>query len=184
MNIAYLAKTLETEELSEVVQNFDGVPLDMNLALWAAEDSGEVEINQEANSIKLLKDVQPESDEELRHKILRVIQHYAKNKSNITRGRLTTQMKDPISGKGYPWHDYIMAVQHLIDDGTVVQHVIDVPAKSEKRVGKKGKEKTVILRQAHKFAFLCLPENESENAEWNAKTVNDWIAEVESNSVK
>lgn len=184
MNIAYLTKILGTEELSEVVQNYDGVPLDMNLAIWASEDAGEIEVNQEANSIKVLKDVQPESDPELRHKILRVIQHYAKNGANITRGRLTTQMKDPVTGKGYPWHEYICAVQHLIDDGTIVQDVIDVPEKSEWKTGKKGKQKKVVIRPAHKFAFLCLPENEADNAEWNAKTVNDWIAEVEAASVK
>jgi len=184
VNIAYLTKILDTTELDEVVGNFDAPALDMNLAIWAGEEAGEIETDRENGTIKILKDVAPDSDPELKHKVLRVIQHYAKNEANITRGRLNTQIKDPTNGRGYPWHEYICAVQHLIDEGTVVQDVIDVPQKSKKFTDKKGRKKEKILRPAHKFAFLCLPENAENNAEWNAREVNEWIATTEAEVVK
>jgi len=43
MNIAYLTKILDTTELDEVVGNFDAPALDMNLAIWAGEEAGEIE---------------------------------------------------------------------------------------------------------------------------------------------
>lgn len=184
MNIAYLTKVLDTTDLNEIVGNFDAPALDMNLAIWAGEEAGEIETDREKDTIKILKEVQPDSDPDLRNKILRIIQHYAKNEANITRGRLNTQIKDPTNGRGYAWHEYICAVQHLIDDGTVIQDVITMPEKSEMRTGKKGKQKKVIIRPAHVFAFLCLPENGDQNAEWNAREVNKWIAETEDASVK
>lgn len=179
MNVAYLTHILGTDKLSEVVQNFDTPPLDMNLAIWAGEKAGEIEVDRDADTITVLKVPTPDSDEELRGKVLRVIQHYAEGQANITRGRLNTQVKDPVSGKGYPWHEYICAVQHLIDEGTVVQEVIDLPEKSEWKTTKKGKKKKVLIRPAHKFAFLCLPEHGENNAEWNAKSVNEYIASTE-----
>ena len=97
---------------------------------------------------------------------------------------MNSQVKDPTSGLGYGWHEYINAVQHLLDDGTIVQDVIDVPAKTKSIITKKGKQKTKVLRPAHKFAFLCLPENAEQNGEWNAKAINKWIADVEAALVK
>lgn len=179
MNVAYLTSILKTDKLSEVVGNYDAPPIDMNLAIWAGEKAGEIATDRDNDKITILKDPVPESDDELRDKILRVIQHYAAGEANITRGRLNTQIKDPTSGKGYPWHEYICAVQHLIDEGTIVQEVIDLPEKSEWKVGKKGKKKKVIIRPAHIFAFLCLPEHGENNAEWNAKSVNEYIAATE-----
>lgn len=162
MNVLYLLKILETEKLSEFVANIDLAPLDMNLAIWGAIDAGEIKIDEEKDQIKALKDAEPSADPDLQNKLSRAIQHYAKNETNITRGRLNGYIKDPASGHGYAWHEYLMALQQLIDTGVVVQDTIDVP-KSKKR-------------PAHKFAFLGLPEN--DNAEWNAKAVNKWIDDV------
>lgn len=162
MNILYLLKILDTDKVSELVANIDAPPLDMNLAIWEAIDRGEIEIDEEKSKVTALKEAQPSSDPDLVNKIIRTVQHYAKNGTNITRGRLNGQIKDPASGYGYPWHDYLMAMQHLIDQGTVVQDVIEVP---------KSKN-----RPAHKFAFIGLPEN--DNAEMNAKAVNKWIDDI------
>lgn len=168
MNILYLLKTLNTNKLSELVANIDLPPLDMNLAIWGAIDAGEIEVNEEKDRVTALKDAEPSSDPDLSSKLIRVIQHYAANEVNVTRGRLNTYVKDPVSGQGHAWHEYIMALQHLIDDGHVVEEVLSVP-KTKKR-------------PYHKFVFLGLPEN--DNAEWNAREVNKWIANFESGKVK
>lgn len=196
MNVAYLLKCLDTEVLDELVANIDTPPLDMNLALWDAVDRGEIEINDEetvvskldnkehTGRVKLLVEPTPSSDPDLKNKILRTIQHYSRDEVNINRGRLNSQVKDMSTGKGYGWHEYIMAVQHLIDEGLVVQHVIDVPASTKEKISKSGKKKTKVLRPAHKFAFLGLAENEDKNEEWNARAVNKWIADMEQHMLR
>lgn len=168
MNILYLLKILDTSKLSELVAVIDLPPLDMNLALWGAIDAGEIEIDEDKDRVKALKEAEAWHEPDLSNKLLRVIQHYAKNESNITVGRLNSYMKDPASGVGYKVHEYLMSMQYLIDNGQVTEDMISVP-KTPKR-------------PYHKFVFLCLPEN--PNAEWNAKAVNKWIANFESTKVK
>lgn len=169
MNLLYLLKILDTKKLSELVANIDLPPLDTNLAIWDAIDADEVEIDEDKDRVTPLKTWQASSDPELTNKLIRVIQHYAANQTNITRGRLNSYIKDPVSSRGYPWHEYLMAVGHLVDEGHVVEEVISVP----------GVKK---IRPPHKFVFLGLPEN--DNAEWNAKAVNKWITDFENNKVK
>lgn len=189
-NVPYLLKCLDTEALPELVANMDLPAIDMNLAIWDSIDRGEIAVDEEEQvgehlgSVRLLKTPEPSSDPELKNKILRVIQHYAREEINVTRGRLNGYVKDPVSGQGYGWHEYICAVQNLIDDGIVVQDVIDVPVKVKNFKDKKGRDKQKILRPPHKFAFLGLSENAEKNAEWNAKEVNKWIADTEAEMLK
>ena len=184
MNVAYLTHVLETNKLSEVVANIDLPALDINLAIWEAIDRGEIEVDEEKDFIKVLVVPAPSSDEAIKNKILRVIQHYAREKTNITRGRLNGYVKDPTSGQGYGWHEYIMAVQHLIDDNIIEQQVIET--EPGVRVFKKntGKTREKIVRPAHKFAFLGLLENSEVNSEWNQREVDKWIASFDKAMVK
>lgn len=179
MNVPYFLSILDTDKLSELVANIDLPPLDLNLAIWESIDRGEIEVDEENDKVKLLVTPEPSSDSDLKNKILRAIQHYTREKTNITRGRLNSYIKDPTSGQGYAWHEYICAVQHLIDGELVVQDVIDVPEKKHTIVNKKGRKKEKVVRPAHKFAFLGLKENEEVNAEWNAAAVNKWMEDVE-----
>lgn len=164
MNIPYLLKKLDTTELSELAANIDLPILDMNLAIWDSIDKGEISVDEEKNEVKLLVEPTPSFDDDLKSKLLRVVQHYAKNGSNVTRGRLTTYIKDPVTNQGYGWHEYITTLEFMIDNGEIVQEVIDVPGVKKKR-------------PPHKFAFLCLPENNENgvNEEMNAKAVSKWI---------
>lgn len=160
MNIPYLLQKLNTAKLSELVANIDLPVLDMNLAIWDSIDKGEIRVDEDEDIAELLIEPVPSMDEDLGSKLLRVVQHYAKNGSNVTRGRLNSYIKDPVTNQGYGWHEYITTVEFLIDKGTIVQEVIEVPGVKKKR-------------PPHKFAFLGLPEN--DNTEMNAKAVNKWI---------
>lgn len=184
MNIPYLLSMLKTEKLSELVANIDLPALDMNLAIWESIDRGEIEVDEEKDTVKLLVAAEPSSDSDLKNKILRVIQHYNRENTNVTRGRLNGLVKDALTGQGYPWHEYIMAIQHLIDGELVVQTVVEVPAEVKTTVKNTGKKKEKIVRPAHKFAFLCLTENVESSEEWNKKSVEKWIAEFKQASVK
>ena len=189
-NVAYLLKILDTESLPELVANIDLPILDMNLAIWESIDRGEIKVDESEEvgklmgSARLLVEPEPSSDPDLKNKILRVIQHYAREETNVTRGKLNSYVKDPVTGNGYPWHEYIMAVQDLVDGGSVVEAVVDVPARVKRFTDKKGRKKQRIMRPAHKFAFLGLAENAEHNDEWNAKAVNKWIAGFDAEMIK
>lgn len=165
MNVTYLLKILDTEKLSELVKLIDATPLEMNLALWDAEAAGDIEIDRDKDFIKLIVDPEPWFDPELTNLLLRTIQHYAKNETNITRGKMNNLIKDPVTNFGFKMHEYVMSIQYLIDTGQVVVEVIDMPATKK--------------RPAHIFMFIGLPENNEVNQEWNARVVNKWIADFE-----
>lgn len=168
MNILYLLKILDTTKLSELVANIDAPFLDLNLAIWEAQRDGLVEINEEKDSIKPLQVHEISFDSDLANKLLRVIQHYASKEINITRGRLTNLVKNVGSEFNYPYHDYLMSLQYLIDSGQVQEAEVSVP--------KMGK------RPYHKFVFLQLPDN--PNDDWNRTEVNKWIANWNKKDVK
>lgn len=175
MNIPYLLSILETDKVSELVANIEATPLDIDLALEDAKANGEIEIDKENDYIKVLKKHELTCDKDLAAKLLRTVQNYSRQNTNITRGRMNALIKDPMSGKGYDWHEYITSLHYLIDTGAIEQAVVDVPRAVKKFIDKKGRKKEKEIRPAHKFAFLQLPENGENNAEWNAKIVNRWI---------
>lgn len=160
MNIPYLLKILDTNKLSELVANIDLPPLDINLAIGDAENDGQVEVNREKDRIKSLVEPEVTFDADLASKLLRTMQQYERNETNITRGRLNSLIKDPVTGRGYGYHEYIMALHYLIYSGQVEQEVVSVP-----------KEKD---RPYHKFVFLQFADNPNED--WNRDVVNKWVA--------
>jgi hypothetical protein len=168
MDIIYLLRILETDKVSELVQNIDLAPIDINLQIWAAIEEGYVEVDEQKGTIKPLVTHIPSCDRALADKLLAVITHYASKQLNVTRGVLNSTVKDPMSGKGYAWHEYLMALQWLIDTKRVEESVVSVP--------KTGK------RPYHKFVFLGLPDNPNE--EWNAREVNKWIDNFSTKKVK
>lgn len=169
MNLLYLIKSLKTNKLSDVVANINEAPIDVNIAIWQAIENGDIEVDEDKDRIKPLKDSEMWHHEELTTKILYVIKHYVKNETNITRGNLFKYIKDPMTMQGYKTHEYLMSLQYLIDTGVVEEQEITVPEIKNKR-------------PFHRFVFLCLPGNPNE--EWNAKAVNKWIANFDENKVK
>lgn len=168
MNIPYLLKILDTNKISELVGNIDLPPIDINLMIWDAIKNGQIEVDEKKDRIRALVEPEVSFNSDLANKLLRVIQHYASKEINVTRGTLNGVIKDPTSGKGYGWHEYIMALHYLIESGQVIEMEVSVP---------KSKD-----RPYHKFVFLCLPENDNE--EWNAREVNKWIANWAKKRVK
>lgn len=168
MNILYLLKILNTNKISELVANIDAPFLDINLAIWDAAKAGDVEIDENKDRIVALKEPEITFNSDLATKLLRTMQHYNARETNITRGRLNTLVKNTATEFNYAWHEYIMALQYLIDSGQIEEQVISVP-KSNKR-------------PYHKFVFLCFADNPNE--EWNSREVNNWIANWEKKKVK
>lgn len=168
MNIPFLLKILNTNKLSELVANLDLPPLDMNLAIFDAERDGQIEVNREKDRIKALAEPEVSFDSDLASKLLRMMQHYERQETNLTRGRLNSQIKDPTNNIGYPWHEYLMALQYLIDSKQIEEEAVSVPQLGD--------------RPYHKFVFLQFPDNPNE--EWNRDVVNKWIANMAKSKVK
>lgn len=168
MNILYLLKILKTNKISELVQNIDLPPIDINLAIWDAIKNGEVEVDEQKDRIKPLKEAEISFDSDLATKLIRVIQHYASKEINVTRGTLNSVIKDPTTDRGYPWHEYMTSLQYLIDSGQVLEMEVSVPKAGD--------------RPYHRFVFLCLPDNDNE--EWNSREVNKWLANWNRDRVK
>jgi len=168
MNIPYLLKILKTNKLSELVANIDLPPIDLNLAIWDAVKDGQIELDEKKGTVKALVKPEVSFDGDLANKLLRVIQHYASKEINVTRGTLNGVIKDPTTGNGYAWHEYISALQYLIDTDQVIEEQVEVP--------KTGS------RPYHKFVFLCLADNPNED--WNRREVNKWVANWKPSKVK
>ena len=168
MNIPYLLKILNTNKIQELVSNIDLPPIDINLAIWDAISAKQVEVDEKKGTITALVEPEASFNSDLASKLLRVIQHYASKEMNVTRGTLNSVIKDPSSDRGYPWHEYICALQYLIDSGQVIEEVVSVPKTKN--------------RPYHKFVFLCLEGN--DNQEWNAREVNKWLANWKPSKVK
>lgn len=160
VNIPCLLKILNTKKLSELVANIDLPPLDLNLLIWDAEKAGEIEVNLEKDKVTALTEPEITFDSDLASKLLRTLQHYEVREINATRGRLNSLIKDPSTGEGYPYHEYLLALNYLTESGQVIEMPVEVP-KTGKRLYKK-------------FVFLCFPDNDNET--WNKKEVNNFIA--------
>lgn len=168
INIPYLLKILDTKKLSELVANIDLPPIDINLLIWDAVRDGQIEIDEKKDRVTALVTPEITFNSDLANKLLRVMQHYEAKETNITRGRLNSSMKDPTTDKGYPYHEYLMALHYLIDSGQVFQEEVAVPKLGE--------------RPYHKFVFLQFADNPNED--WNRREVNKWIANFAKKSVK
>lgn len=160
INIPYLLKILDTKKLSELVANIDLPPLDINLLIWDAEKDGQIKLDVDKDQVTAIAEPEITFDSDLASKLLRTMQHYETQELNITRGRLNSVIKDPASGKGYAWHEYLMALHYLIDSDQIEQETVEVPKKGD--------------RPLHKFVFLQFPEN--PNDDWNRNEVNKWVA--------
>lgn len=161
MNIPYLLKILGTKKLSVLVENIDLPLIDINLAIWDAEKAGEIEINDKKDKVKLLIDPEVTFNSDLANKLMRVMRHYESQNINVTRGRLNQLVKNQGHQFNYPYHEYLMALQYLIDTEQVSEEIRSVPEIKDKR-------------PYHKFVFLQFPDN--PNDEWNRKEVDKWIA--------
>lgn len=146
-----------------LISNIDAPLLDINIALWEAEDAGEIKIDQKKDKIKVLKEATPSCDRDLADKIMKVVRHYEKQELNVTVGKLLSWVKNPAMEHNYPYHDYICSLQYLIDTGEVKEEIVSLPKAGD--------------RPFHKFVFLCLDGNPNE--EWNSKAINKFIAEFE-----
>jgi len=162
MSIPYLIKILGTKKLSDLVANIDLPFLDINLLIDDAIADGQIEVNKSKDTVQALVEPEITFDSDLANKLLRTMQHYWASEKNITRGRLTSLVKNAGSQFNYPYHEYLMALQYLVDSKQVEEQ-IEVIEKDKK-----------TKRPRHVYVFYQSPDNPNED--WNKKIINNWVA--------
>lgn len=163
-----LLEALKTDDLKTVVGYLDMAPLDIDLLLYEAQESGVIEINKEKAKIKALMPAGAlYYDGELAEKLLKIIKRYDDQEANITRNRLEEITLNLNGKRGYPIHDFICTL-YALENGQdktwpeVHKYEISVP---EIKNNKK------IIRPANTFIFYTLLDHQ----EFGAKAVNDFI---------
>lgn len=142
-----LIKALKTDNLDIVVSNFELCPLDIDVLLYEAQASGEVEIDKEKNTIKALKE--PEElyyDQKLYDQIIKIVGFYDGVESNITRSKLEGIALDPSGGNGYKRHDLVCTLYFIEENAKVKKYEINMPKKGD--------------RPEHTFTFYTLTDHQ------------------------
>ena len=156
-----LLKALDTTDLGRVVGYLSMAPIDIDLMLYEAQDNGEVEINKEKGTVKLLKE--PEDiyySVDLAPKLVKIIQRYDMQGSNITRSRLE-EITLALNGKyGYPIHDFICTLYALTEGKVYLYPKVNKYDISLPEIKKK--------RPYHLFEFYTFLDHQ----EFGAKAVN------------
>lgn len=161
-----LLKALNTTDLQKVVGHLSLAPLDIDLLLYDAQESGEIAVDKTKGKITALKE--PANlyyDDKLADKLVRMISRYDEQEANITRNRLEEVTLALGMPHGYPIHDF-MCTMYALEQGaatgcpTVNRYEISVPEIKKKR-------------PANTFVFYTLLPHQ----EFGSKAVNDFIAE-------
>lgn len=135
--------------------------LDLNIALWNAEEMGLLFVDKEANTYSV-QDV-PDSDQwqlgsEVKHiqdGFMQLLRKKAEADDDFAEQTLNFWLM------GYSSQDQLCAIKQLLSDGkiktyTLTNETVIEPSKKGKRRGKKVKTVTDT------YTFYCLPENEGK----------------------
>lgn len=146
---------------------FQSTPIDFNVAVWAAQDLGYIELDREMN-VTVKKFPKEEEFGPLIEHLLKVIP-YSLAKIN----QEEADVEDNYFGNwtaGYPAHDVMIAVRKLIKDKKIASYT--VTNKTEMPLSKKQKGKGVkpeIVEDV--YTFYTLPENLEKR--WGEKQFED-----------
>jgi hypothetical protein len=146
---------------------FQSTPIDFNVAAWAAQDLGYIELDKKMN-ITVKKFPKVEEFGPLIDHLLKVIP-YSLAKIN----QEEADVEDNYFGNwtaGYPAHDVMIAVKKLLKDGKIASYEVKnkteiVPNREQRRKG--AKAETVV----DTYTFYTLPENLEKR--WGEKQFED-----------
>jgi len=151
-------------QLEIVISHMAMAPIDIDLILYGSKEDNSVVLDKEKGVIKVLKE--PDTlyyDRELAGKLIKIVEQYEKQDSNITLSRLE---KDVLDGGFYPVHDLVCTL-YALEQGKAFgypklnKYEISVPAIKKP------------FRPANTFIFYTLLDHQ----EYGSKAVNDFIAQ-------
>jgi hypothetical protein len=163
----FLCQAYPDKTIREIASLMELGAVDINNALWRAEDLKFIEV-EEQRTFKILKT--PETWElgedvaYLREQLLYTFSHMARSEADIEENYLGNMTK------GYPAHDVAIVMKQLLSDGTVVDY--QLTNSTEMPLSKKAKgrgEKPEIVKDT--YTFYTLAENVEH--QWGKKQFGD-----------
>lgn len=162
-----LLKALNTTKLDTIVSRLALAPIDVDVLLYDAQESGDVEIDLKKRKIKALRE--PDtlySNTELLTQMRKLIAYYDKQDANITKTRLEMVVLDPAGTNGYPLHDFICSLYVLEQQDDIKKYAISVPKTKDS--------------PAHTFEFYTFLDHEK----FGQEAVNDFKKQFEKKKKK
>lgn len=154
--LVYLANEYPNKTMREVAALFELPPLDINIAVWRAEDMGFLHINEDG---KFHIDKVPtkwelgEDLERLKEQIIYYFNHLARKEADLEETYLSNL------AMGYPPHDLFIVIKQLLHDRVLGTYEL-------KDTRKEGKKHVVDT-----YTFYSLWDNSEQ--QWGKKQFKD-----------
>lgn len=154
--------------VNDIAQLLQMSPMDINIAVWRAEDMGLLYVDKETHYAKV--EMVPEkwefgeSIDYLKSQIIYYLQHLARNEADIEETYLSNL------AMGYPAHDLIIAIKQLLADRVIAEYTITdtTEIKPSKKGLKRGKKPEF---REDTYTFYSLWENSEQR--WGEKQFKD-----------
>lgn len=160
---AYPAKTIR-----EIASLMELGAVDINNALWRAEDEGYISVDDEKRAFKVLRTPTEwnlgEEVAYLREQLLYTFEHMARSEADIEENYLGNMTK------GYQAHDVAIVMKQLLSEGVVVDY--QLTNSTEMPLSKKAKgrgEKPEIVKDTYTFYTLAA----NVEKQWGKKQFGD-----------
>lgn len=165
--VVYLANEYPKKTIQEIAKMFDLSALDINNAIWRAEDMGYLVIDADG---KFTVDTVPEKWEfgegvaDLRAQLIYYFKHMARKEADIEEtylGNVTV---------GYPSQDHFVVIKQMLSDRVLATYTLtdqlEIPV--SKKAKARGKQPEV---REETYTFYTLWENSEQ--EWGRKQFRD-----------
>lgn len=153
--VAYLVKTYPDKKLEEIISLLQMPSININTALWAAQELGFIAAaDEETHLIELLKIPKVQDWDfgdivrELEAMLIFAFEQSAKNQVNFEENELDEWVM------GYAPMDFLIAMKHLMEAGKIVSYDIDDPQLDKKGRPMLDKDKAPVINT---YTFYSLP---------------------------
>lgn len=169
LNIPYIATVYKINKISSLIENIDAPVLDINLALWDAEDSGLIKLDREKDTIEVLEFGRTLPNPELLAKLKEVIAWYNADGRAVNRNKLVSHTFSNSTRFDPPRQDFFCGLDWAVENGQIIAHEVEV----ELPAGKKGNR-----TKTAKFVVYSLPEYDAK------EMVDNFIDDVKASRKK
>lgn len=153
----FICNEYQDKTIREVASLIELSALDINAALWRAEDMGFITVDDEKRIFKINKLPEEwnlgEDVAFLRSQLLYAFSHMARSEADFEETYLSN------STKGYVAHDVVIVLKSLLSEGVIVTYDLtnttEIPNKSKKARGRGEPGETV----KDTYTFYTLAEN-------------------------
>lgn len=165
--VTYLISCYPSKPLQEIINFMQLPPIQINSAIWVAQDKGYIsEPNEESGISESLSPPEPyefgDIEEELEAMLTYCFGKMTKKEQDLEENYLNQWLM------GYGSHDHIVAMKRLLNNGVLAEYTVDDAQLDEKGKQVYNKDKTPVVNE---YTFYTLAGNEVHRwGEKNFKT--------------